>query len=394
MIDKIIVVGGGLAGLSACHTALEHGAKVLLLDKSPFCGGNSTKATSGLNAALTKTQILKNSDDSVDSFKKDIFRSADQGKSETPYELGALLADESDAAYEWLTQIFKIDLSLISRLGGHSHERTHRGKEKFPGMTITMGLLNALEKIEEDSKGELAKIINKATVFELIMDKDKTVGVKYRNEKNETISEYGVVILATGGFAADFGEDSLLMKYRPDLAKFSTTNGPHCTGDGLKMTQKIGGDLVDMEWIQVHPTGMVNPKDPNNKVKWLAAEALRGVGGIILNKNGERFCDELGRRDYVSGEMTKNEGPFRLVLCSGAAKEIMWHCHHYGMRGVMKKFNNLKELASDMGISYDKLSLYIFKRIFISFVVGNSIEVNFISLSLTILSDLILSNSC
>ena len=139
------------------------------------------------------------------------------------------------------------------------------------------------------------------------------------------------------------------MKYRPDLASFSTTNGPHCTGDGLKMTQKIGGDLVDMEWIQVHPTGMINPKDPNNKVKWLAAEALRGVGGIILNKHGERFCDELGRRDYVSGEMMKNEGPFRLVLCSGASKEIMWHCHHYGMRGVMRKFNNLEDLSADMG---------------------------------------------
>ena len=361
MIDKVIVVGGGLAGLSACHTVLEHGGKVLLLDKSPFCGGNSTKATSGFNAALTKTQILKKSEDSVTSFKSDIFRSADQGKSETPYELGALLADESDSAFEWLTQVFKIDLSLISMLGGHSHERTHRGKEKFPGMTITMGLLDALEKIEETSKGEVAKIVNKANVFELIKEKETIIGVKYRNEKNEVITEYGVVIIATGGFAADFGEDSLLIKYRPDLAKFSTTNGPHCTGDGLKMTEKVGGELVDMEWIQVHPTGMVNPKDPNNKVKWLAAEALRGVGGIILNKHGERFCDELGRRDYVSGEMMKNEGPFRLVLCSDAAKEIMWHCHHYGMRGVMKKFNNLKELSADMGLTYDKLSSSIDK---------------------------------
>lgn len=51
----------------------------------------------------------------------------------------------------------------------------------------------------------------------------------------------------------------------------------------------------------------------------MAAEALRGVGGILLTANGERFCDELGRRDYVSGEMYKNKGPFRLVLNSKAS---------------------------------------------------------------------------
>lgn len=85
----------------------------------------------------------------------------------------------------------------------------------------------------------------------------------------------------------------------------------------------------------MHPTGLVNPKDPDNKVKFLAAEALRGVGGILLKPNGERFCDELGRRDYVSGEMFKNVGPFRLVLNGKASTEIEWHCKHYVGRGIM-----------------------------------------------------------
>ena len=56
MAEQVIVVGGGLAGLSAAHTVLEHGGRVLLLDKCPFLGGNSTKATSGINGALTRTQ--------------------------------------------------------------------------------------------------------------------------------------------------------------------------------------------------------------------------------------------------------------------------------------------------------------------------------------------------
>ena len=356
LVDKVIVVGGGLAGLSAAHTVLENGGTVLLLDKSSYCGGNSTKATSGFNAAYTKSQIFNGHKDSYENFAKDIYKSANLGKSEEPYELGRILADESDSAFEWLTKVFKIDLSLVSRLGGHSGDRTHRGKEKFPGMTITYGLLNALEKIEEDTKGKKAKIICKANVTDLITKDGKIVGVKYILDEKETFEEYGVVVIATGGFAADFGKDSLLMKYRPDLEKFCTTNGPHCTGDGLKMALKVGGDLVDMEWIQVHPTGIVNPRDPDNKVKWLAAEALRGVGGIIVNKNGQRFCDELGRRDYVSGEMMKNQGPFRLILSSGASKEIIWHCNHYKSRGVMKRFENLKEIAQDMGLEYSKLS--------------------------------------
>lgn len=56
MADQVIIVGGGLAGMSAAHTVLEHGGRVLLLDKSAFCGGNSTKATSGINGAGTRTQ--------------------------------------------------------------------------------------------------------------------------------------------------------------------------------------------------------------------------------------------------------------------------------------------------------------------------------------------------
>mgnify|MGYP002712094571 CR=1 FL=1 len=83
----------------------------------------------------------------------------------------------------------------------------------------------------------------------------------------------------------------------------------------------------------------------------MAAEALRGVGGILINADGERFCDELGRRDYVSGEMAKGKGPFRLVLNKKASTEIEWHCKHYIGRGLMKKFNSGVDLAKEMGIS-------------------------------------------
>jgi len=76
---------------------------------------------------------------------------------------------------------------------------------------------------------------------------------------------------------------------------------PCGAGDGIKMAMAIGAGTVDMASVQVHPTGLVHEKEPDAKVKFLAAEALRGVGGILVDANGERFCDELGRRDYVSG---------------------------------------------------------------------------------------------
>jgi succinate dehydrogenase/fumarate reductase flavoprotein subunit len=87
----------------------------------------------------------------------------------------------------------------------------------------------------------------------------------------------------------------------------------------------------------------------------LAAEALRGCGGIILDANGERICDELGRRDYVTGMMNKNKGPFRLVLNGAASNEIEWHCKHYVGRGLMKRFGTGAELANEIGCPLSKI---------------------------------------
>jgi len=232
-----------------------------------------------------------------------------------------VLTKDSDPAVEWLSAKFNIDLSLVSRLGGHSHPRTHRGKERFPGMTITYALLEKLEDIEKMTKGVDAKILTKAKATKLITENGNVIGVEYERD-GKTHQEFGIVVIATGGFAADFTENSLLQKFRPDLGHLPTTNGSHCTGDGIKMSQDVGADVVDMEWVQVHPTGLVHPDDPKAKVKFLAAEALRGVGGILLDANGNRFCDELGRRDYVTGEMNKNKGPFRLVLTEKLQKKL------------------------------------------------------------------------
>merc|ERR1719229_1875563 len=116
------------------------------------------------------------------------------------------------------------------------------------------------------------------------------------------------------------------------------------------MGEAIGAKSIDLEWVQVHPTGLVKPDDPDAKVKFLAAEALRGVGGLVIDAEGNRFANELGRRDYVTGEMWKNKPPFRLCLNKAASDEIHWHCKHYTGRGVMKFYESGEALAADMGV--------------------------------------------
>jgi len=345
--NQAIVVGGGLAGMSAANQVVECGGRVILLDKSSFCGGNSSKATSGINGSETRTQKNKGVKDSNELFLADTLK----GGAKKP-EIAKVLCMNSGADVDWLVDKFNLDLSLLARLGGHSMPRTHRGAERFPGMTITYALIQMCEKVAE--KTGRSKIVNKAKATQLLMNGDSCIGLVYE-KGGVSGKEYGPVILATGGFGADFTQQSLLAKYRPDLLHLPTTNGEHCTGDGIKMGEAIGSKTIDLEWVQVHPTGLVKPDDPDAKIKFLAAEALRGVGGIVINAEGKRFANELGRRDYVTGEMWKSKPPFRLCLNKAASDEIIWHCKHYTGRGVMKYYASGEALAKDMGISVDVL---------------------------------------
>ncbi|KAK4132389.1 Flavocytochrome c [Trichocladium antarcticum] len=354
MAPRVIVVGGGLSGLSAAHTIYLAGGNVVVLDKQGFFGGNSTKATSGINGALTRTQVEHGIQDSVKQFYDDTLKSA---RDKARPDLIKVLTYKSAAAVEWLQDVFNLDLTLVSRLGGHSQPRTHRGHDaKFPGMAITYALMQRLEELAE-TEPHRVQIIKKARVTGLTKEGNTVTGVNFEHNGEHTTLE-GAVVLATGGYAADFGKDSLLQQHRPDTMGLATTNGAHATGDGQKMVMAIGGNGIDMDKVQVHPTGLIDPKDPGSKWKFLAAEALRGEGGLLLNADGDRFCDELGHRDYVSGMMWKEKDngkfPIRLVLNSKASNALDFHTRHYSGRGLMKKITG-QQLAKEIGCTPDHL---------------------------------------
>ena len=156
----------------------------------------------------------------------------------------------------------------------------------------------------------------------------------------ELSTSVGQPLVASGGFGADFTQKSLLAQYRPDLLHLPTTKGEHCTGDAIKMGEAIGEKTIDLGWVQVHPTGLVRPDNPD--AKFLAA--LRGVDGLDTLRN--RFVGKAGLRDRRDAEK-----PFRLA----ASDEIARHYKHCTERGVMKLYESGAALSQDMGVPVSKM---------------------------------------
>lgn len=363
--NPIIIVGGGLAGLSAGHQAYLRGSNVILIDKQGFLSGNSGKATSGINGSLTRTQTDLDIKDSVQQFYQDTLATA---KDQANPSLIKVLTYNSADAVNWLQEQFDLDLTVVSRLGGHSQPRTHRGKDaKFPGMAITYKLLETFELLAE-SEPERVLILKSTQVIDLIKNDKIIYGVKIKDLKTKEKSEIlgSAVIMSTGGYAADFTKNSLLRKYRPDIINLPSTNGIHATGDGQKIIMKNSGIGIDLDKVQVHPTGLINLNDQNTingksqpRFLFLGAEALRGEGGLMFNNKGQRFVDELGTRDFVSNEMEKQlnlgNGPIRLILNQKSEKNLSFHLKHYESRNLMKTING-KELLKELNISENDLT--------------------------------------
>jgi flavocytochrome c len=295
----ILVIGGGLAGICASIEALRAGVQVTLIEKMKSLGGNSAKATSGINGTVTSYQIAAQITDSVAEFEHDTISS---GGGLSDLELVRTLTASSKEAVDFLSS-FHLDLSVISQLGGHSRPRSHREPPQPDGKPSPVGwdIIKTLSAHLKEYPAEKLTLLLETRVIGLILEAERVVGVEYETAAGEKKQIRGdSVILTTGGFCCDRSKDSLMVEFAPKKAHLATTNGPFAVGDGVRMGRKIGAKLVDMDQVQVHPTGFVDPANPLNPVKFLGPEALRGCGGILLNQKGQRFVDELGRRDHVS----------------------------------------------------------------------------------------------
>mmetsp|Transcript_24953 Transcript_24953/g.62796 ORF Transcript_24953/g.62796 Transcript_24953/m.62796 type:complete len:529 (-) Transcript_24953:219-1805(-) len=357
-VPKVVVVGGGLAGLSAALQVAEEAGndvEVVLLEKQPKLGGNSAKASSGINA-LTET-----AGDKVQLFVNDTLVS---GGGRSRPELVERLVGNSDSALQFLTS-HGVQLGKLTQLGGHSTKRTH---SNAAGPNIGNVIISQLAKAVQDMPQ--ITVITSAQAKSLLKTGSgasvRVGGVAYHASESSgggagdadtpaTAVSADVVIMTTGGFGAN---RDMLRTHNPSVDGFATTNGQWATGDGIGMGHAVGGQLVDMDQVQVHPTGLVNPKDPDADTKFLAPERLRGVGGVLLNSTGKRFVNELGRRDYVTGEMLRQEGKTAWLLLGSTQADDFGTAtlgFYAGKAGLAVKGDGVDEIAVAMGLDADAL---------------------------------------
>ena len=268
----VIVVGTGVAGMTTALRLLDRGAHVVLIDKETKVGGNSAKASSGINGCCPPhSRSERNSNDTVDAFAADTAKSAKRNAD----GLIGLLAAKSSETLTWLMERTAIDLSKVAQLGGHAHARTHRPANGMIGAELTFALHRELKAYVKSGALSL-RTGCRLTGFVLSDEGAETattsaavLGVRYTVEATGEAVELRAAqtVLATGGFANDRTNTSLLVKHRPDLVAFPTTNGVWATGDGMKLAMAIGAGSIDMDRVQIHPTGFVDPTKPDDPTK-------------------------------------------------------------------------------------------------------------------------------
>lgn len=280
----VVVVGSGGAGLAAAIQAHDEGARVVIIEKMPTIGGNTIKASVGMNAAETRFQRLKGIEDSKDLFYEETLKG---GKYKNNPVLLREFVELAPEAIEWLAAK-GIELNDITITGGMSIDRTHRPADRSAvGGFLISGLVKNINKRE-------IEVLLETSVSEILFENGAVTGVKVVDEYNDSrILNAKSVIVATGGFSAN---REMVVKYRPELDGFVTTNHKGATGSGIAILQQIGADTVDMGEIQIHPT-------VEQTTSYLISEAIRGGGAILVSQAGHRFFNEMETRDKVSAEI-------------------------------------------------------------------------------------------
>lgn len=336
----VVVVGAGGAGMTAAITAKEAGMNVIVLEKMPYVGGNTTKASGGMNAAGTKVQqeaaaqATGNEATAIlgSTVENYIADTIEGGHDLNDIDLVTYMAQKSAEAVDWLGEI-GAPLTKIAATGGTEHYYLH---EPADGSAVGEYLVKSYTKIMEDMD---IPVYLETPATELIVEDGKVVGVKAESPDSKLTVKADSVVITTGGFGANF---DMMASYDPSLANAVTTNTPAATGDGINMATAIGADTVDMEQIQLHPTVY-----QDNGL--LVSERLRSNGAILVNKEGNRFVNDLSTRDVVSQAELKQPDAFAyIVYDSKYADEKLYQ--KYVSNGLTVSADTIEDLAKELGM--------------------------------------------
>ncbi len=329
MVD-VLVIGGGGAGLTAAITATESGSKVILVEKMSLLGGNTLYATGGLNAAGTKPQKAQNIDDTPQIFYEDTMKG---GQNKNDPQLVRILSDDGSNTIDWLASK-GITLSKMSILGGSSKKRAHQPEGGYAvGPYLTDGLITEANNLGIDIRTD-----TKAVNFVIQNNQINSVVVEDKNTRYSIIAK--AVVIATGGFGANL---EMIVSYNPKLKGFKTSNQKGATGDIFPIANKLGIQLKDMEFIQIHPTGEATRS-------LLITEAVRGSGGIMVNQEGQRFINELGTRDVVSAAILIQNPAKAYLIYDEQVRKNLGAVKNYESLGLVKSGKTVEELASALTV--------------------------------------------
>ena len=273
----VVIIGAGGAGLRAAVEARESGLRVAIICKSLFGKAHTVMAEGGAAASMGNA----NSNDNWMVHFRDTMRG---GKFLNHYRMAELHAKESpDRIWElevWGALFDRTKEGKISQrnFGGHEYPRlAHVGDRTGLELIRTMQQkIVALQQADGREFGDMEskiKVFAECTITEILKENGKIAGAYgyWRETGEEVLFEAPAVVIATGGVGKTFK---------------ITSNSWEGTGDGHALALKAGANLVDMEFLQFHPTGMVWPPSVRGI---LVTESVRGEGGILTNSEGERF---------------------------------------------------------------------------------------------------------
>jgi succinate dehydrogenase / fumarate reductase flavoprotein subunit len=290
----VVVIGAGGAGLRAAVEAREAGLSVAIVCKSLFGKAHTVMAEGGAAASMGNV----NDNDNWQVHFRDTMRG---GKFLNHYRMAELHAKESpDRIWEletWGALFDRTKEGKISQrnFGGHEYPRLahvgdRTGLELIRTMQQRIVALQQQDAKDHGSAESHMKVFAELTITEILKENGKIAGAYgyWRENGNEVLFEAPTVIVATGGVGKTFK---------------ITSNSWEGTGDGHALALKAGANLVDMEFLQFHPTGMVWPPSVRGI---LVTESVRGEGGILTNSLGERFMfkyiPEVFKDKYADNE--------------------------------------------------------------------------------------------
>jgi succinate dehydrogenase / fumarate reductase flavoprotein subunit len=323
----VLIIGAGGAGLRAAIEALAQGVSVGVVCKSLLGKAHTVMAEGGIAAAMANV-------DTADSWKTHFRDTMRGGKFLNNWRMAQLHAQESPDRVRELEQwgaLFdrteKGDI-LQRAFGGHTFKRLcHVGDRTGLEMIRTLQDRGVQQGID---------VYMECTVTRLLTDGGRVAGAfaYWRETGRLIVFKAKSIVIATGGIGK---------------AWRVTSNSWEYTGDGMALAYEAGAELMDMEFVQFHPTGMVWPPGVQGI---LVTEAVRGEGGMLRNKLGERFMEkydpkrmELSTRDVVSRSIYTEVREGRGTEHGGAYLDISHKPAEYVKKKLPSMYHQFKELA-------------------------------------------------